>query len=123
MCRCDEWRQAAAGCGEQILRGLVMFEDFTNLAQQRRSQPADRFVINDSHATLYAECFYPSVIVRMGRNFRAGAFRIARVQNPDRNVLTPCRQQGVGMKNLRAEVSQLGGFIKTHSSDASRLRT
>src|SRR5437660_6999823 len=61
--------------------------------------------------------------MRMGGNFRAGAFRIARVQNPDRNVLTPCRQQGGGMKNLRAEVSQLGGFIKTHSSDASRLRT
>src|SRR2546430_14144531 len=100
-----------------------MFEDFTSLAQQLRSQPADRFDINDSHATLYAECFYPSVIVRMGGNFRAGAFRIARVQNPDRSVLTPCREQGGGMKNLGAAVSQLGGFIKAHSGNYLRFAT
>src|SRR5438552_18647419 len=92
-----------------------MFEDFTNLAQQLRSQPADRFDINDSHATLYAECSFPSVIVRLGGNFRAGAFRIARVQNPDRYVLTLCREQGGGMKNLAADVRELGCFIKDHS--------
>src|SRR2546427_7630822 len=111
------------GCGEQIPRMLVIFEDIIDLAEKLKSRTEDRYGINDRHATLYAECFYPSVVMRMGGNFRAGAFRIARVQNPDRNVLTPCRQQGGGMKNLRAEVSQLGGFIKTHSSDASRLRT
>src|SRR5207244_13524218 len=95
----------------------LMSKHITTRSQQLRSQPADRFDINVSHDTLYAECSYPSVIVRMGGNFRAGAFRIARVQNPDRNVLTPCREQGGGMKNLGADVSQLGGVIKAHSGN------
>src|ERR1051326_3282910 len=60
---------------------------------------------------------------RLSGDFRPRAFEIPRIEHIDRNVLVDRGKQRSWMKDLRAEVGELGGFIKADLLDRASIRT
>ena len=58
---------------------------------------------------------------RFGNDFRSRRFRAARVENPHRNIFFLGGQHRGGMQDLRAEISQFGGFVEGNGAHRMRI--
>src|SRR2546427_2634759 len=93
------------------------FEDIADFANQFWSKPAQRLDIHRRDTPLHTNRFYLNAVATMGKDFRSTALGIARITNPDGNMVVPGRQQRRGMQDLGPKICQLSRFIETHPLD------